>query len=126
MISKGFDVDVNDPLPQNMRRVRGDCMIFMGDGPTDVPSMSTVNTFGGKSIAVYGVYGDPLKDKKAFENALKLREQHRVLSFSEADFTSESQSIRTLKYLISEAAERIVKDKDAAIGAFAGKTPKIH
>ena len=126
MISKGFDVDVNDPLPHNMRRVRGDCMIFMGDGPTDVPSMSTVKSFGGKSIAVYGLYGDPVKDKKAFENALKLRQQHRVLSFSEADFTPESQTIRTLKYLISEAADRIVKDRDAAIEAFSGRSPKIH
>jgi len=126
MISKGFDVNVNDPVPHNMRRVRGDCMIFMGDGPTDVPSMSTVNSFGGKSIAVYGKIGDEEKDKKAFENAMKLRQQHRVLSFSQADFTPGSQTISTLKYIISEAAEKIVKDREAAIEAFAGKSPKIH
>lgn len=125
-ISKGFDVDVNDPLPKHMRRVRGDCMIFMGDGPTDVPSMSTVNAFGGKCIAVYGRHGEEKKDRKSFGNAFKLREQNRVFSFSPANFTENSQSINTLKYLIGECADRIVKDREAVIAAFAGKSPKIH
>ena len=125
-ISKGFDVDVNDRLPNHMRRVSGDCMIFMGDGPTDVPSMSTVNKFGGKCIAVYGRYGDEKKDRKAFENAFKLREQNRVLNFSPANFVENSQTMNTLKYLIGECADKIVKDREAVIAAFSGKTPKIH
>ncbi len=125
-ISKGFDVDVNDPLPKHMRRVRGDCMIFMGDGPTDVPSMSTVNAFGGKCIAVYGKYEDEKKDIRSFQNAFKLREQNRVFSFSPANFAEDSQTINTLKYLIGECADKIVKDREAVIAAFAGKSPKIH
>ncbi len=125
-ISKGFDVDVNDPLPKHMRRVRGDCTIFIGDGPTDVPSMSTINAFGGKNIAVYGRYGSEEKDRRAFEKAFRLREQNRVFSFSPANFVENSQTINTLKRLIADCADRIAKNRESVIASFTGKTPKIH
>lgn len=118
-ITKGDGVDVNDPLPAQMRRVRGDCIIYVGDGPTDVPAMSTTNNFGGKCIAVYG------SAKDAFDNAIRLREQNRVVSFSEANYIEGSQTIRTLKHMITENAERIVRDRETAIAGFSGRSPRL-
>lgn len=124
-INKGFEVGVNDQLPKHLRRVRGDCMIYVGDGPTDVPCMSTTNNFSGKCLAVFGKTGDMEKDKKAFKHAFDLSEQGRVFSFSEADYTEGSQTRQTLERFIAENADIITKDRKDMISMYAGKTPKF-
>lgn len=57
-INKGiFDVtndrDLNGYTPEHKRYVPFQNMVYIGDGPTDVPCMKLVKSKGGSSIAVY-------------------------------------------------------------------------
>ena len=71
LINKGLldnkdSLKVNDYMPQNIRPVPFNNMIYVGDGPTDVPCFSLVMQNGGKTIAVY-----ESKDTKAFNYQLE-------------------------------------------------------
>jgi len=43
---------VNDVIPQDRRRVPFSNMIYVGDGPTDIPCFSAVQRNGGKTIGI--------------------------------------------------------------------------
>lgn len=43
---------INDALPQEQRRIPFQQMIYIGDGPSDIPSLSTVIRAGGLGIGV--------------------------------------------------------------------------
>jgi hypothetical protein len=43
---------VNDVIPTNRRRIPFSNMIYLGDGPTDIPCFSSVQHFGGKTIGI--------------------------------------------------------------------------
>lgn len=53
---------VNDVIPMDQRRIPFGNMIYLGDGPTDIPCFSTVEKNGGKTIGV-------LKYKKTYKKA---------------------------------------------------------
>ncbi|HLD56668.1 MAG TPA: hypothetical protein VJA47_00065 [archaeon] len=125
MIHKGFDVSVNDFVPANLRRVRGDCIIYIGDGLTDVPPMATTNHLGGKSIAVYNDSpGDP-KTEKRFQDAVTLRDHGRVFNFGPADFRQGQQTRKTLELLVQKAANRIAEDIEKSVKEGTGRSPRL-
>ena len=84
-INKGVNVQddgavtVNSLIPEDQRRVPIRNMIYIADGPSDIPSFSVVNRMGGKTFGVYA------PGAKNFENAALLQEQGRVNSIAEAD-----------------------------------------
>ncbi len=43
---------VNDVIPREDRRIAFSNMIYVGDGPTDIPCFSTVQSNGGKTIGI--------------------------------------------------------------------------
>ena len=47
------DIDVNAKIPDEDRRVPFQNMIYIADGPSDIPVFSIVNQFGGRTFAVY-------------------------------------------------------------------------
>jgi len=58
-INKGVDGElrrnpygVNDVIPQEQRRIPFPNMIYIGDGPTDIPCFSTIQQYGGKTIGI--------------------------------------------------------------------------
>lgn len=57
---------INDALPQNARRIPFEQMIYIGDGPSDIPCLSAITQFGGTGI---GVSSPATSFKKGYELA---------------------------------------------------------
>ncbi|CAB1079655.1 conserved hypothetical protein [Olavius algarvensis Delta 1 endosymbiont] len=122
-INKGSNklpnIDVNAKIPDEDRRVPFQNMIYIADGPSDVPVFSIINRFGGRTFAVYRP-----GSKEEFSQVNNLQKQGRVQSFGEANYTEGSQTAMWLKNAISEIAELIVDNRERALGDKIGQPPK--
>ena len=87
-ISKGCldetDASVNDKKTE--RDIPFTRMLYVGDGQTDVPCMSTLRKFGGHAIAVYRPH-----TKNGSESANKLLKEGRVDNIAPADYAEGSK-----------------------------------
>ena len=79
--NKNSSIDVNTFIPHEDRRVPVDQMIYVADGPSDVPVFTVVKQMGGKTYAVY----DPTNEKE-FEQSCDLVERSRVHNNGPADY----------------------------------------
>jgi hypothetical protein len=86
------DIAVNAMIPDEDRRVPFQNMIYIADGPSDIPVFSLINQFGGKTFAVY----QPGSSKE-FSQVNNLQKQKRVQSFGEANYTEDSQTSMWIK-----------------------------
>ena len=111
-------IDVNSTIARESRRVPFENMVYIADGPSDVPAFSIMNYNGGATFAVY-----PKGDVNAFKQVDALRRDGRVQMFGEADYTECSQSYLWLTERVRSIAERIVEVKKAAIRNSAVKPP---
>lgn len=122
-INKGTNVvpeiDVNAAIKEEDRRVPVENMIYVADGPSDVPVFSVVNKGGGKTFAVY-----PKGAEREFVRANDLQKQGRVQSVGEADYTEGSKTYLWIMQSAREIAERIIRDRDRAVGDNVGLPPR--
>ncbi|MGD9043890.1 MAG: HAD family hydrolase [Desulfobacterales bacterium] len=113
------DIDVNAMIPDEDRRVPFQNMIYIADGPSDIPVFSLINRFGGRTFAVY----QP-GSKEEFAQVNNLQKQKRVHSFGEANYIERSQTSMWIKNAIVEICDHIVKNRERALGDKIGKPPK--
>ena len=112
------DIDVNAMIPDADRRVPFQNMIYIADGPSDIPVFSLINRFGGRTFAVY----QP-ESSKEFAQVNRLQKQNRVQSFGEANYTKGSQTAMWITNAITEIASQIAENRDRALGEKIGKPP---
>jgi hypothetical protein len=118
--NKDLSIDVNGLLPRELRRIPFENMIYIADGPTDVPCFATLNHRNGISIGVYNP-----DSEEAFQKAYQLREQNRVFSFGEADYRTDSHTFRTIFQAVTGIAERIIREQDEAQRKGRREGPKL-
>ncbi|MGW8303282.1 MAG: hypothetical protein ACWGNO_14495 [Desulfobacterales bacterium] len=122
-INKGSNkiphIEVNAMIPDEDRRVPFQNMIYIADGPSDIPVFSLINQFGGRTFAVY----QPGSSKE-FSQVNNLQKQKRVQSFGEANYTRDSQTSMWIKNAITEICSQIVKNREMALGEKIGKPPR--
>ena len=92
---------VNAFVEKHLRPVPFENMVFIGDGPTDVPCFRLVKDQGGLSIAVFKP-----KTSGAREKAEKLKLEGRVHSITPADYTENSKLDRIITAHIDVIASR--------------------
>lgn len=102
-INKGVNKDensfgVNAKMSDEQRRVSFRNMIYIADGPSDVPAFSLIKKMGGVTFAIY-----PKGNNAALNQVEQLRMEGRVDFFAEANYTEGSTAyiwlLEKIKYL---------------------------
>jgi len=108
-INKGVEdtlETINNYMPEENRPIPFRNIIYVGDGLTDVPSMTVVKKNGGFSIAVHKP-----KDKKSIEVCSKLLTADRIDFFAPANYQKGSNLEKEIKIIIDVIISRINFDK---------------
>ncbi len=114
--------DVNDHMPPELRPVPFQHMIYVGDGPTDVPCFTVVRQHGGQAIAVYNS-NDP--SRASFKKCYQLSTHaDRVRHIAPADFRAGSHLRLLLEQMVEEVAARIVERRARDVEAARVSAPK--
>ncbi len=102
-VVQGSRIDVNTKIDKEQRRVQFCNMVFVADGPSDVPVFSIINQNKGSTLAVY-----PKGDAKAFRQVDTLRRDGRVQMIAEADYTKGSSAYLWIFERLQEQANVII------------------
>jgi hypothetical protein len=117
--NKNPGIDVNAKMAREDRRVPFQNMIYVADGPSDVPVFSVVEANGGRTYAVYRP-----GSRAEFEQAARLLEQDRVDAFGEANYSESSQTALWLTHAVEGIARRIVTDREETLTRRVGLPPR--
>lgn len=122
-INKGTNknpaIDVNSNIRPEDRRIPFQNMIYIADGPSDVPSFSVVKRNGGKA---YAVYNSDIQEEFV-QNDL-LRQAGRIDHYGPADYTDGSNTANWLKLHVQSICNRIVADRELAVSQRATRPPR--
>ena len=120
-INKGankYPVDVNDTIPKDQRRVPFKNMVYIADGPSDIPVFSILKEFQGRTFAVFKPHSE-----KEFQQVYYLQRQGRVEAYGPADYRDGSQTSLWVIQTVRDIATRIVGEKDSALRATVKPAP---
>ena len=77
-------------------------MIYIADGPSDIPVFSVLKQYGGKTFAIY-----PPGDKRAFNQVNNLIKDGRIDMYAPADYSKDTTAYLWLTESVKEIADRI-------------------
>lgn len=114
-INKGVNVhpeeiSVNQSMPEKERRVPFENMIYIADGPSDIPAFSVMKKNKGKAFAVYNK-----EHAKSFKQAKKLVDDNRVDNCFAADYREASDAFLWLTNEVIDIADRILSNKKSQL-----------
>jgi hypothetical protein len=108
-VNKNNALDVNASISEEDRRIPIQNMIYVADGPSDIPTFSVIKNEGGKAFAVYNP-----ESLKEFEQNDKLLQAKRIHCYGPADYTAGSNTVQWLKMHVLRICERIVEEREMA------------
>ena len=117
--NKNPSIDVNSTIKPEDRRIPFENMIYIADGPSDVPSFSVVKKNGGRA---YGVFNPARSDEFAQND--HLRQAGRIDHYGPADYTSESITTNWLKLQVHQICDKILHNRETALLEKASKPPR--
>ena len=101
------------------RRIPFANMVYIADGPSDVPAFSIMNAGGGYTYAIY-----PAGDRRALRQVDTLRREGRIQMYGEADYREGSQTCLWLTETARGIAARMVQERQERIRHSAGEPPR--
>lgn len=117
-IGKIDGIEVNSKIPEENRRVHFENMIYIADGPSDIPAFSVVKKGGGATFAIY-----PKGDIQAMRQVEQMREDGRVDMYAEADYSKDTTAYMWITNRIQQMADRIRDTEKAKITNSASGVP---
>lgn len=117
--NKNSAIDVNANVRPEDRRIPFQNMIYIADGPSDIPSFSVVKGRGGRT---YGVYNP--EHGGEFEQNDRLLQSGRIHGYGPADYTPGSSTARWLRMHIHGMCDRIVGDRELAVAQQTTRPPR--
>jgi hypothetical protein len=122
-INKGTNkhpaIDVNSKVSAEDRRIPFQNMIYIADGPSDIPSFSVVKGAGGLAYAVY----NPARPDEFAQND-RLRQVGRIDHYGPADYSAGTATANWLRLHIHEICDRIVAEGESAVARRTSKPPR--
>jgi len=117
-VNKHKDIDVNSKIDLVNRRVPFENMIYVADGPSDVPSFSLIKQNGGSTFAVYRT-----GKMQEFIQVDQLRKDNRIDMYGEADYSEGTLTYMWLIEHVNQIAKNIASKKEEAIKKSISKPP---
>lgn len=117
-VNKEPGITVNDTIPEDERRVPFKNMIYIADGPSDIPSFSVVKKHGGQTCAVYAQ-----NIEREFKQALSLQENGRVAFCGPADYREGTHTYRWLHNQVLRIADRMIAERKTTLMGKVGRGP---
>ncbi len=122
-INKGVNVepgiDVNARMEESERRVPIPQMIYVADGPSDVPVFSVVKRLGGRTYAVHNPHSELAYDQ-AYD---LLHKERRVDAMGPADYRTDTPTWRWLMRTARDVADGIVERRARQLESSVGTAP---
>ncbi len=104
------EIDVNAAIARRDRRVPFERMIYVADGPSDIPAFSLVGGSGGSTFGVYR------RDSRGeFLQIKELQRQGRIQAFGEADYSAGSHTALWLETEVERICDTIVRTQQRAL-----------
>jgi hypothetical protein len=111
-VNKNPEVDVNARLAEEERRVPIRHMVYIADGPSDVPVFSILNQRGGKTLGVYLT-----EPRNNFRQVKTLQEQGRIQGMAEADYRPGKAAYLWLMDSLEQIGWEIVEARRRAVAS---------
>lgn len=118
-VGKRENITVNTKLPEDKRRVHFINMVYVADGPSDIPAFSLVNKNEGATFAIY-----PKGDSKALRQVEQMRVDGRINMYAEADYTEGTTAYMWITNKITEFAERIRSEERSRLQSVIRESPR--
>ena len=112
-------INVNARMSEDQRRVPLKNMVYIADGPSDVPAFSILNRAGGRTLGVY-----TLAPSNNHKNVKALQEHGRIQGMAEADFRPGKPAYLWLMDTLEQIGFEIVEARRQAFSAI--KNPPGH
>ena len=124
-VNKGLlnmDQDVNDHMPEEVRRIPFPNMMYVGDGPTDVPCFTVMKKNGGLAVAVYNSEDS---SRRSFNKCYELtKHANRVHFMAPADYRPGSHLRLILERYITEIADGILERRRKGVESMRVPAPQ--
>ncbi len=116
--NKNHHIDVNAKVDALDRRIPIENMIYIADGPSDVPVFCVVKKEGGKVYAVY----DP-QNPRDFEQNDTLLQTGRIQAYGPSDYRLGSSTAQWLSMHVEKLCDRIVQEAESTLAARRSNPP---
>lgn len=117
--NKNPDIDVNAKIRESDRRVPFHNMIYIADGPSDIPVFSVVKNQGGKTYAVY----QPKREKEFAQNDALLA-NGRIHAYGPSDYRETSSTFMWMKMHVLQLCDEIVAQRERNVLRQVGIPPR--
>ncbi len=108
-VNRNSGIDVNALMAEEQRRVPIRNMVYIADGPSDVPVFSILNRQGGKTLGVYTT-----EPSNNFRQVKQLQTQGRIQGMAKADFREGEAAYLWLIDSLDQIAAEIVMNRRSA------------